>query len=51
MWETIDKETQRMRVPNGWIVRSRSHWGESISIHQVFVPDSLHAWELPEHEE
>jgi hypothetical protein len=42
MWEMIDSGTHRMRVPNGWIVRS---WLLH-SVHMVFVPDSGHIWVL-----
>ena len=52
-WQPIDKNTERMRVPNGWIVRSvqrvkhTTHydaWVEAKSMSLVFVPDPAHEW-------
>lgn len=40
-WEPIARDTWRLRVVNGWLVRT----GESVA--PVFVPDSEHSWELP----
>jgi hypothetical protein len=44
-WEQISTSeeaclTERLKVPGGWIVRSRF----STSVHQVFIADSEHTW-------
>lgn len=50
MWENIDEFSDRLRVPEGWIVRSwiskSNTIGNSCSIHQVFVSDPEHIWIL-----
>ena len=63
MWEVIEiqenfqpsgpmifkKVSDRLRVPEGWIVRTSifsSSWEGGASVHQVFVSDVSHAWEL-----
>lgn len=44
-WEQIDQNTWRMRVTGGWIVKSVYHYVyQSVSIHQVYVPDGGHLW-------
>jgi len=48
MWESIDRHTDRMKVPGGWIVRSLKVYGEGCSIHQVFIEDKNHTWKLKE---
>ena len=40
-WEDITDYTERLMVPGGWIVRSHGD-----GIHQVFIKDSNHGWEL-----
>lgn len=42
-WELIDRTSARLRVYGGWIVRS---WHPSGGIHQVFISDVSHSWEL-----
>ncbi len=43
-WEKIlDKQTERLKVPGGWIVRSFL----ASALHQVFVSDPDYTWELP----
>ena len=49
MWETIDRQTDRMKVPQGWIVRSSVSSGSyqgGVSVHQIFVQDPNHDWVL-----
>jgi hypothetical protein len=47
MWEKIDGETSRMKVPNGWIVRSiQFYFGAAVSLHQIFIVDPGHQWKL-----
>ena len=56
MWTIIETDTNanirsdRLKVPGGWIVRScfsyASYAGGGCAIHQVFVPDPTHEWEL-----
>lgn len=45
MWEAIDKHSERLKVPGGWIVRSWISYNGS-SVHQIFIADVNHAWEL-----
>ena len=54
MWEKIDKQTERLKVPGGWIVRSKFTEifnGCAVSVHQIFVIDPDHSWSLGEHAE
>lgn len=46
MWEEIDVCTARMKVPGGWIVRSVLTRSTGVSVHQIFVPDPGHVWEI-----
>lgn len=51
-WESIDDTSDRLKVPNGWIVRSwikifeRMNNLAGASIHQVFIEDPSHSWKL-----
>lgn len=49
MWEQIDHTVQaqsdRLKVPGGWIVRSRTCSRDG-GIHQIFVSDPSHSWKL-----
>lgn len=46
-WEQIDKATDRLKVPGGWIVRSiSSRYSDHSSIHQVFIQDQAHEWKI-----
>lgn len=48
-WEPIDDCTDRLSVPEGWIVRSTT-WAymreHKISVHQVFIQDCNHLWKI-----
>lgn len=49
LWRMV--RSDRLKVPGGWIVRSRnftmnSHGGTAI--HQLFIPDINHEWKLEE---
>jgi len=57
VWETIEKVnieegnrskiySDRLRVPGGWIVRSYTTWNNSRAIHQIFVADEHHIWDI-----
>jgi hypothetical protein len=58
MWEEIKQTnergfvggsyavSERMKVPGGWIVRSRMYNSHGVSVHQIFVPDPNHSWKL-----
>lgn len=58
MWEKVSKdtdpngmiETDRMKVPGGWIVRSVRTYstigGGGCSVHQLMVPDAEHSWQV-----
>lgn len=55
VWERVDDDTMRMRVPSGWLVRVDVCQHSSVlhaSIPQrtalCFVPDEGHLWELGE---
>lgn len=48
-WEVLSKNTYRLAVPGGWIVKSVhvEIWqGCSVSVHQVFIADEHHGWTL-----
>jgi hypothetical protein len=47
-WEEIDEDTDRLKTPNGWIVRS---YLSGSSIHQVIINDPDHEWVLEDEEE
>ena len=58
-WEWINDTTDRLRVHNGWLVRTRlsSHQkygeyagGKQNAISMAFVVDQVHQWELPKEE-
>ena len=51
MWELIEDKlgvrTERLRVPQGWIVRSLCIIGSlGVALHQIFVRDDGHTWVL-----
>jgi hypothetical protein len=55
-WERIDDETDRMKVPSGWLVRvydrveygygTDSNANGSTSVAITYVPDLHHSWTL-----
>lgn len=49
-WEGIDDYTERLKVPNGWIVRSKVRYcnpSENCGSESMcFVPDPTHEWRL-----
>ena len=55
MWEQVGEvaenrfTTQRCKVPGGWLVRTFASMygsGAAVSVHTVFVPDSMHEWRI-----
>jgi hypothetical protein len=51
MWETLEIidniKTERMAVPQGWIVRSSrviTSYEQGGAIHQIFIADPCHVW-------
>lgn len=48
MFEKIDEYTSRMKVPDGWIVRTivNTHYLGGAGVHQIFIHDGFHQWEL-----
>jgi hypothetical protein len=53
IWEDVEDSdntscrTQRMRIPGGWLVRTRyAVSADSAAVHTVIVPDSNHMWEI-----
>lgn len=45
-WESIDAQTERLRVPGGWIVRTSVFTYFGVAVHQIFIADNEHIWEL-----
>jgi len=43
-FEQIDKITDRIKVPNGWLVRTIDSFTEGISVHQIFIEDKYDRW-------
>jgi len=39
-WESISSDSDRLKVPGGWVLRSYV----MDSIHQVFISDPGHEW-------
>jgi hypothetical protein len=50
IWECIDEYTERLKIPGGWVLRSRSIGYDSRTIHQVIINDPGHTWQLEESE-
>ena len=50
MWEKIAEGTERLKVYEGWLVRTSMYatFGTSggLDVGLVFVPDPFHNWEL-----
>ncbi len=55
MWENISNDStassQRLKTPFGWVVRTIIHGHPTHNLHQVYVPDPDHVWELEQKEE
>jgi len=45
-FEKIDDETSRLRVPDGWIIRTIVRNSEGISVHTFFLKDIMTHWDL-----
>jgi hypothetical protein len=48
-WQSINSNTQRMRVPNGWLVQSFTNLSYSmngISLAMIFISDPNGEWEV-----
>lgn len=47
-WEPIDPNgvSKRLKIYGGWIVRTTSCLMSATSVHTLFIPDSIHQWEL-----
>lgn len=37
-WQDIDRETDRMRVPGGWLYRTIVYHDEAVAVATCFVP-------------
>ena len=46
-WEHITDYTQRLKVPNGWLVFRKNSYPASSNV-MCFVSDKDHSWELEE---
>ena len=44
-WEKVDKATDRMKVPGGWIVCTEAGVATG-GVHQIFIVDKEHSWIL-----
>ena len=40
----LDVESERLKVPGGWILRSRLASSNGVSVHQIFIEDPDHNW-------
>lgn len=56
-FEKIDELTDRLKVREGWVVRTRSTASRtspggiinvSTSVHTIFIKDKFHEWKLEE---
>ena len=47
-WEIIDSDSDRLKTPNGWIVRSWINSISGASLHQMYVEDKEHQWKIEE---
>jgi len=45
-WEFISDHADRLKVPGGWIVRSWGGYESGKALHQVFIKDVDHVWQL-----
>jgi len=47
-FEKIDSDTDRLKVPGGWVVRTRLNLGmdSHAATHTLFIKDINHVWEL-----
>lgn len=45
-FEEIDRETSRLKVPQGWIVRTIAITSEGVGVHTFFMSDVLNIWKL-----
>ena len=45
-WEEIANRTFRAKVIGGWIISNEMYRDSNITSSMVFVPDSLHKWEI-----
>jgi len=48
MWELLSWQgtSHRLKVPNGWIVRSIKENANHTSVDQIFVEDKNHEWRI-----
>jgi len=44
--DNVQMSSSRLKVPNGWIVRSVAASSNGTSTDQVFVADPLHEWKV-----
>lgn len=55
MFERIDQFTDRLKVPNGWVLRTKDRTNNlsaaAIGVHTLFISDPLHEWKLDEVQE
>lgn len=47
-WEELNGDTDRLKVPGGWILRSYVGGMEAKTLHQVFISDPEHTWKFNE---
>lgn len=43
-WQRLSPTTHRMRVPNGWLVRTEAGNGGAASVALIFIEDKYQQW-------
>ena len=52
MWERIDEYSERLKVPNGWLIRYHvserclSSGSVGVSVAMIFIKDEKHKWKI-----
>jgi hypothetical protein len=45
-WEEVSGNTDRLKVPHGWIVKTERQYVSGVSVHQIFIEDRDHLWKI-----
>jgi hypothetical protein len=46
VFENVDLNTDRLKVPRGWLVRTYLSHSRGVSVHTMFLEDTRHTWKL-----
>lgn len=46
MWEELDDNSSRLKIPEGWIVRVVIFGYKCCSVHSTVIKDRGHTWEI-----